>query len=221
MNKYLLLSVLLLLVHIALFESLPIDLWLQDHFFDFLRQTWQVDKENPLWRLLFYSGIKKLFIGFVLIVLIALVFFQKNPTVQAYRQGLLIVLLSVIILPLGVSLLKAVSNVPCPKDIQRYGGDYPHNTLCHRHPVEIQGLKRIKCYPAGHASGGFALLSLWFLFKTRKNRWRALWAVLLLSWTIGGYKILIGDHFLSHTVVSMWLAAILVLLVAKAVYSRF
>lgn len=44
------------------------------------------------------------------------------------------------------------------------------------------------------------LLSLFFLFHSRRNRIRGLWFRIASGWITGGYKMVIGDHFLSHTV---------------------
>jgi membrane-associated PAP2 superfamily phosphatase len=38
-----------------------------------------------------------------------------------------------------------------------------------------------------------------------------------LAWSMGTYKMLIGDHFLSHTIVTMLLSWLIILMVAKFV----
>jgi len=78
-------------------------------------------------------------------------------------------------------------------------------------------MPKIKCWPAGHASGGFALLSLFFLFKSRKNKKIAIITALSVGWAMGLYKMVIGDHFLSHTIITMMLAWLIVLIIAKFV----
>jgi membrane-associated PAP2 superfamily phosphatase len=113
--------------------------------------------------------------------------------------------------------LKSISNIPCPTNITRYGGNYPRITLLSAPPKDFQLEENIRCYPAGHASGGFALLSTVFLFRRRKAKDFALGTALVLGWSTGGYKMLIGDHFLSHTVTTMLLAWLLILLIAKGV----
>jgi membrane-associated PAP2 superfamily phosphatase len=39
-----------------------------------------------------------------------------------------------------------------------------------------------------------------------------------VGWSMGLYKMIIGDHFLSHTVITMILAWLIVLIIAKSVY---
>ena len=107
--------------------------------------------------------------------------------------------------------------MPCPKNEITYGGKMPRTAVWQRYKKPYKSMPKIACWPAGHASGGFALLSLFFLFKSRKNRKLALALALTVGWSMGLYKMLIGDHFLSHTVITMLLAWLLILLIAKAI----
>ena len=60
-------------------------------------------------------------------------------------------------------------------------------------------------------------MSLFFLFKTRKNRFIALVASITTGWVTGGYKMLIGDHFFSHTWTTMLLAWVIILLIVQVI----
>ncbi len=211
---WLLASLVALLVAVPLFNFTGIDLWIQDHFFNPDTGRWLLGRHEQPWRFLLYDGIKKLFILLVLGMVLALVFLRRKAWVQQYRRGMIIVVLSALLVPLVIGGLKASTNMPCPRNLAEYGGNYPHVSLFSPYPADFQQTRKIKCYPAGHASGGFALLSLFFLFKTPRARKIAVASALALGWTIGGYKMLIGDHFFSHTVVTMILAWIIVLLVA-------
>ncbi len=204
------LSALFLGLSISLFELTPLDLWIQDFFFQPQNNIWFIDRNNSLLKFLFYSGIKKLYILFIISIFIALVFFKNHPRVQKYRRGLIIVLLSCIAVPATINLLKAITHIPCPKDLERYGGQYPHISLFKSYPDDFKLPKNIRCYPAGHASGGFALMSLFFLFYRKRQRIIALSLAITLGWSIGLYKMMIGDHFFSHTLVSMQLSWLLI-----------
>lgn len=185
--------------------------------YQFDNQTWILDKHNKLTDLVLYSGIKKIFYVFIILVIFALTVFNKYSLVTQYKSGLLIVLLSTLLVPLVIGSLKSVTNIPCPKDIVHYGGEVPHATVLKGYPQGFMQKNKARCFPAGHASGGFSLLSLFFLFKKRKNKIFAVYFALGLGWITGFYKMMIGDHFLSHTVVSMLLAWLLILIVAKIV----
>jgi len=220
MSKQIVLTGLLLLAFILLCERFEIDLWLQDAFYDFERGRWILNGDNFVLDLLLYSGIKKLFILLILLLVGGLVFFRKALFIQRHRPGLIIVCLSAILVPALVGGLKAVSNTPCPKHLKRYGGRYPYVTVLSSYPAGFQQKRSVKCYPAGHASGGFSLFSTLFLFKRRRQKASAFVLVLLIGWSTGLYKMLIGDHFFSHTVVTMLLAWMIVLLIAKSVRKK-
>lgn len=206
----------LLLATIALFELTDLDMLLQERFYDFGTKRWLLDREEPLLAFLFYGGIKKALIAFAVTILGLLLFFRKRLWVQHYQKGLLVVLLASIFVPAVVGALKGVTNTPCPRNISHFGGDYPDVKLFSSYPEDFKRECNIRCWPAGHASGGFALLSLYFLFKTPRNRRRAVVGALAVGWGMGLYKMLIGDHFLSHTIVTMLLAWEIVLLLHLA-----
>ena len=72
------------------------------------------------------------------------------------------------------------------------------------------------CFPAGHASGGFALLGLVAARGTRRWRNGILALGLGLGWWMGGYQMLKGAHYLSHTLTTMIVAWLVVLLWRRA-----
>ncbi|MFT7223137.1 MAG: membrane-associated PAP2 superfamily phosphatase [Cellvibrionaceae bacterium] len=65
----------------------------------------------------------------------------------------------------------------------------------------------------------FALLALYYLAQIARRRKQAIIFALSLGWLMGAYKMLIGHHFLSHTIISMVLAWFLVNSIALLVYS--
>lgn len=215
-HKQIVLTTLVLLACLLWFEFTPTDLWLQQQFYDSATGHWLWDRDEPVLRFLLYDGIKKLFILFALGLLVALVFYRKSALVRNYRKGILVVLLALMIVPLVIGTLKATSNVACPRALTEFGGSVPHVSVFRHYPAGLKPASRQKCYPAGHASGGFALMSLFFLFHSRRNRIRGLWFGIASGWITGGYKMVIGDHFLSHTVVTMLLAWLLVNLIVLA-----
>jgi len=217
MNRQLIISIVLLIVTIIVFQITNLDIVVQDQFFDFTTQQWILDRNDQILDFIFYSGIKKLLILVAIAILIALIFFRKKMIVDTYKKGLLIVLLSAIFVPSVVGGLKAVTNTPCPKNISHYGGNYPDLKVFDKYPSDFKQKCKIRCWPAGHASGGFALLSLFFLFKRIENRKKAIIFALAIGWSMGIYKMLIGDHFLSHTFITMFLAWSVVLVIAKII----
>lgn len=70
---------------------------------------------------------------------------------------------------------------------------YPQNDVPH---------KRGRGFPAGHASGGFVLLSLAGLASTRRGRIICLAIGLAVGSTMGIYQMLKEAHYFSHTLVT-------------------
>lgn len=219
LNKQLLLTLISIVVCLVVFEVSQIDLVVEDFFFDVQMHSWMIDRHDTLLKFVFYDSVKALYVLFMLSLLTVLIFFRKSNWVRDNHRGLLIVFLSVVLVPLTIGTLKSTTNVPCPKNIEHYGGNYPYVTVSTAYPASFHQTSSIKCYPAGHASGGFALMALFFLFQRASIRRRMLTASIAVGWIIGGYKMFIGDHFLSHTVMSMLLAWLIILLVSKTVYA--
>jgi len=217
MNKQIALTTVVLIFTVIFFGTSDIDIVVQDKFFDASTHHWIVDKTLEPYKFIFYDGIKKLLILFAVSVLLALIFLRNNQTIIAYRKGLILIVLSAIFVPLIVGGLKKATNMPCPKNEIHYGGVYPSTKVWESYPKTFKQPSKIRCFPAGHASGGFALLSLFFLFKKRRNKILALVGALTVGWSMGLYKMLIGDHFLSHTVITMILAWLIVLVLQKII----
>jgi len=217
MKKNIIFTLSALIISIILFESTNLDIRLEDHFYNFNVHKWILDRNQAVFKFFLYDGIKALFIVFIIIVIGSLAFLRHNSKVKEYKTGLIIVALSTILIPLTVGVLKAKTNTPCPRNITRYHGRYPYVTFLGAYPVTFKQTCKIKCFPAGHASGGFALMSLFFLFKRKRNRIVALTCAVGVGWSTGFYKMLIGDHFLSHTIDSMILAWLVILLITLLV----
>ena len=219
-NKQIVITFLLLCFSVVFFALSPIDTLIQDFFFNTHTHIWLVNKTTQPYEFLFYSGIKKFLIIFAVTLLFILIIFWKHHKLQAYKKGLLIVVFSAIFVPVVTGGLKKYTNMPCPKHLIHYGGEYPHTAVWEHYEAPYDKLDTIRCWPAGHASGGFALMSLFFLFRRKRNKVLALGSALVIGWSMGTYKMLIGDHLFSHTFITMVLAWLIILLVKKSV-SRF
>ena len=107
-----------------------------------------------------------------------------------------------------VGLLKVLTNVDCPWDLQAFGGHFPYVQLFDARPVE---LRQAQCFPAAHASSGYALMALYFLAYERSRRlaMMGLAAGLLLGLVFGIAQQARGAHFVSHDLWSAFLAWII------------
>jgi membrane-associated PAP2 superfamily phosphatase len=123
------------------------------------------------------------------------------------------------IVPASIAVLKSRSDIYTPHSLVRYQGEKPYHHLFEPLPPgwpPNQG----HAFPAGHASGGFALMSLLHLFRKRRQRWAGLGVGLVCGWTMGVYQMVKGAHFLSHTVVTMLIAWLLIELLAMLLKAR-
>ena len=198
---------------LACFELTNLDLALQDHFFNFETRRWLVDEKEPLGRLFFYNGPKALVWVIALTTLtLALGPARWRGRWLLNRRGLWLGVLVIATVPALAGLGKKYTNIFCPSEIRRYGGDVAYARLCDPYPADDLPTRRGGCFPAGHASGGFALLGLLAVRASRRWRQGVILAALGLGWWMGGYQMLKGAHYLSHTVTTMLVAWLVVLI---------
>ena len=98
----------------------------------------------------------------------------------------------------------------CPWDLLRYGGEKAYYELFSRRPA---GMGSAGCFPAGHASAGYAWVALYFFYLATRPRWRwwGLGAAMALGMVFGIAQQLRGAHFLSHDLWALmlcWLVAL-------------
>lgn len=128
----------------------------------------------------------------------ALVLSSVLPGLRAQRRVLLFLVLAMSLAPLAVTLAKSVSARHCPWDIDEFGGLVPYARLF---APAARDSPPGRCFPAGHASTGFALLAFYFAAcaRGRTNTARiALATGLGAGLALGFGRVLQGAHFPSH-----------------------
>jgi membrane-associated PAP2 superfamily phosphatase len=137
------------------------------------------------------------------LALVAAVFFPFGPmrTLPTWRRVQLAVgtLLGVLL----VSSLKLHSHTSCPWDLQEFGGIARY--VSHWSLARDGGSG--SCFPAGHASAGFAYVTGYFVFRTCSPGLARRWLVvcLIAGLALGAAQQLRGAHFMSHTLWTAWL----------------
>lgn len=204
-------AVFLLLVDASLLSHQSgFDLWLAKHLYAIeggsggsfpLRQNfWLYSVIHEGGRAL----VKRMF--FLVVALFLATFFIKR--LQHLRPAALFIILSTLISTGVVSYLKHRTTLHCPNALIEFGGDYHWLNIWQAFAPD---LPPGRCYPAGHASGGYAWLCLAFLFPFgRRSFFWALVPGVLLGLTFGIAQQLRGAHFLSHdllTVALTWLVS--------------
>jgi membrane-associated PAP2 superfamily phosphatase len=113
-----------------------------------------------------------------------------------------------------VALLKGISATSCPWDLSAYGGMTPY--VPHWSAISDGGPGH--CFPAGHASSGFALLGGFFAFRGESPALARCWlaAATAAGLVLGIGQQLRGAHFMSHTLWSGWLCWLIALLIDRA-----
>lgn len=130
---------------------------------------------------------------------------QFNPRLPECRRAAAYLALAIILSTGIVGLLKSVTNIDCPVDLAAFGGDRPYVGLLENRP---DALPRARCFPSAHASSGYSLVALYFVWYERSRRRAVAGAVTGLGMGIlfGIAQQARGAHFLSHDVWSAGLA---------------
>lgn len=195
--------------------SRGLDFYIQNLFFNPQAKSWFVDAGNPTQKWIFYQS-PKWAIAILGVSSLAYIFRMKYVTGVFPRLSIFV--LAIIFVPLILSSMKEVTGMYCPAQLTTYGGNRLFRTLFdfQQFSWEVRG----KCFPAGHASGGFALMSLFFVFEKKAFRILGLAFGLAMGWTMAIYQILKGAHFLSDSLATIVLSWAIILCI-NYTYVRF
>lgn len=201
---------------LTLFEFTGLDLAVQDRLYDFSANRWLVDGNEPVGRLVFYN-VPKIGVIATGVALLMLAFGSARwrERFAFDRSGLVAAVLTLATLPALAGLGKNLTNVHCPSEVRRYDGVAPYVKLCSPYPEDDRPAQKGHCFPAGHASGGFALMGLAWLRPGQRWRRGAVLLGLAAGWWMGAYQMAKGAHYLSHTVTTMLLAWLVAALWAR------
>ncbi len=193
---------------------------LQEYFFDRPHNRWLIYPElHKKLSVFFYKGIKTLLAVTALCCLARLALSIRQKQLRPDNKPYWIMLLSIIFVPALIAGAKYVTNVYCPYQLNIYNGLYPFVSILESYPADFIQPKPGRCFPAGHATAGFAFMALFFCFDTPWKRWLGLAVGLAVGWTAALYQMYRGQHFLSHSVFSM-IAAFMVILLINEIVSR-
>lgn len=141
-------------------------------------------------------------IGVVAILLWATTW--ARPRLRELRRPTAFFIIAVALSVGLVGLLKSVTNVDCPRDLTEFGGTFAFVHLFEDRP---EAWRHARCFPAAHASSGYALLALYFALRERSRRAARLGLIggLGLGLVFGIAQQSRGAHFVSHDVWSLML----------------
>lgn len=177
------------------------DLWVADRLYAWEGHAWGLRHAFATQALIHVGGRNLSLLAWLAVAALYAATWRL-PRWREWRRPLLYLLIAVALGAGLVSALKHATDMDCPWDIDRYGGLRPYLNLFTPRP---HGLPRGMCFPAGHASAGYAWMALYFFFLAARPawRWHGLAIGLAMGAAFGFSQQLRGAHFLSHDLFAM------------------
>ena len=150
-----------------------------------------------------HEGARRL--GWLLVLLLALgVWWPWGVLRQLDAGERLQMALSALLALAAVSVGKNLSTTSCPWDLAEFGGVARYASHWALGVVDGGGGR---CFPAGHASAGFAFVGGFFALRHKAPAAARWWlaAAVLVGLVLGGAQQVRGAHFMSHTLWTGWL----------------
>lgn len=193
------------------------DLYIQDLFYDNNTKNWIITKalHKQYFTYLFYSGFKAVVIVLVLVLITRLIKAFYNKQKGSVKLRLIAALLTMVLITSSISIGKMITNVYTPRQLEMYGGKYPYVRIIDPYPKDFVQINRGRGFPAGHSTAGFALLGLIFLYRDKKRKTNVYAIGMIAGWVSGIYQMLRGEHFLSHTLFTMFASIIMLVITFK------
>lgn len=187
----------------GIFYGAGLDFSLASAIFELEGGRWQLTDHWLLSEVL-HSG-SRLLNNITLAILLVLWLYQQlsSKTTSERTIALTKLVLSLLLSFSVVALVKRLLPAECPWDLQQFGGDLPFIGVFADRPANMHPTQ---CFPAGHASVGYAWIALYFYFLPvcAKKARAGLTIGLLLGLLLGLTQQLRGAHFLSHDLTTLW-----------------
>ncbi len=200
----------LLFVVIGVALTTGIDQQISDGFFDASGEGWLIDHKTSRLRLWFYDGPKLLVILFGIGLIGVVLRPSLAPPGWFTRREAIFLLACLAAVPAATGLIRNNSNVQCPIELQQYGGTQSNESGHVRLSGFLEPQRPHGCWPSGHASAGFALLSLAWLKRRRSSKLGFALLGMTAGLAMGTYQVARGSHFASHVLVTGLLAVMLI-----------
>jgi membrane-associated PAP2 superfamily phosphatase len=180
------------------------DFWWADHIYAWGGHAWAWQDGLLTQSLLHVGGRKLSALAWLVLACLCLASCARAAW-SPWRRPLFYLLLATAAATLLVGVLKRYTDMDCPWDLLRYGGTRPYVSLWQPRPASLPAAA---CFPAGHASGGYGWVALYFFFRATRPawRWRGLAVGLGLGLLFGLAQQWRGAHFLSHDLATLAIA---------------
>ena len=191
-----------------------LDLVLADWFFDAglndfpWRKTWFANDFMHGWVKYAIIGFGIFLLGVTLLDIIR----PLSIMTSLRRLQLRSVVLTMILAPLAVAMLKQGSNIHCPWSLTRYGGSEPLLRLLDWVPPHWDAGQ---CFPAGQTSTGswLAAFAVFWLPHQPRRAFQIFLGGMAVGLLLGWVQQMRGAHFLTHTLATLWVSGAVLLAV--------
>ncbi|HCS65551.1 MAG TPA: PAP2 family protein [Cellvibrio sp.] len=177
-----------------------VDRSLADYFYSLQGNSWAW-KDSWIAEEFFHKGGRTISIFLALMLFAFLALSHFHSSLSPHKKSLVYFFMATAGGSFLVSVLKSALAVSCPWEFERYGGDLFYSGV-----IEQLFLRNGEgCFPAGHASAGYAWVSAYFfgLYYQSKWRWLGLAIPLIAGMVLGLVQQIRGAHFISHDVWSV------------------
>lgn len=200
-----------------IFDYTNLDYWISAQVFDFKSQSW-LYSESFWIKQVGYYGIKGVLLIYSTILIGLFVSSFWWGKTRPYRRMLLFLILCMALVPAEIAFFKQIFLKPRPEQVIAFGGTMPHVSLFTLLSNEPDATN----WPGGHASGGAALMSWYFVGRAYSKRWGwvGLGSGLLVSNLMGWTQIFRGQHFFSHNLWTLWFAWATILLIHFILFKK-
>ena len=140
----------------------------------------------------------------VMLILAIAVWWPMGVLRPVHRSQRVQLVASALLALVVINVFKYASNTSCPWDLAEFGGVAQYVSHWALGTIDGGGGR---CFPAGHASAGFAFVGGFFALRPSQPQAARWWlgAALLAGFVLGGAQQVRGAHFLSHTLWTGWL----------------
>lgn len=200
-----LIPIVVLIIGILILHQTAFDIKLANIFYDSHNQ-W-VYRDNFYLETIFHKGGVKLVVVILAVMIIYLIKSYKLKRNEAVYEFIKYVTLSSVLTILIVAIAKNFSTLSCPWDSVIFGGKSEYLPIWLSFSPDYP---RGHCFPAGHSSGGYAFLSMYYghSFIFRKRRLLFLLPGIVIGGIFGIIQQMRGAHFLSHDLVTIMVSII-------------
>ena len=160
-------------------------------------------RNNWLLETVLHEGMRKLSWAAVVFLCVA-IWWPVGPLRRLAPARRIELVVSTLAAVLGIVVLKAMNATSCPWDLADFGGAARYVSHWASPPGGDGGGGH--CFPAGHASSGFAFIGGYFVFRQVSPALARTWlaGALLAGLALGIGQQLRGAHFMSHTLWTGW-----------------